>query len=70
MIAALKAVCYHVPEWRPWANLMSGHDDPGPVVERRKCRRRTRVEIAQRRQACVSERPIQERSPLKALLPS
>ena len=30
MIAAVKAVCYHVPEWRPWANLMSSHDDTGP----------------------------------------
>jgi hypothetical protein len=26
LIAAVKAVCYHVPEWRPWANLMSSHD--------------------------------------------
>jgi predicted PurR-regulated permease PerM len=26
LIAAVKAVCYHVPEWRPWANLMSTHD--------------------------------------------
>jgi predicted PurR-regulated permease PerM len=22
LMAAIKAVCYHVPEWRPWANLM------------------------------------------------
>jgi predicted PurR-regulated permease PerM len=22
LIAALKAICYHVPGWRPWANLM------------------------------------------------
>jgi AI-2 transport protein TqsA len=28
LVAALKAICYHVPEWRPWANLMSSHDYP------------------------------------------
>jgi len=22
-MAAIKAICYHVPGWRPWANLMS-----------------------------------------------
>lgn len=26
LMAALKAVCYHVPGWRPWANLMSTED--------------------------------------------
>jgi predicted PurR-regulated permease PerM len=30
LIAAVKAVCYHVPEWRPWANLMSSHEDEKP----------------------------------------
>jgi predicted PurR-regulated permease PerM len=23
LMAAIKAICYHVPDWRPWANLMS-----------------------------------------------
>jgi AI-2 transport protein TqsA len=32
LIAAVKAVCYHVPEWRPWANLMSSHEDDRPPV--------------------------------------
>lgn len=28
LMAAVKAVCAHVPQWRPWANLMSSeHDD-------------------------------------------
>lgn len=27
LMAALKAVCYHIPDWRPWANLMSTRDD-------------------------------------------
>ncbi len=30
LIAAVKAVCFHVPEWRPWANLMSSHDETEP----------------------------------------
>lgn len=30
LIAAVKAVCYHVPEWRPWANLMSSHEEIEP----------------------------------------
>jgi AI-2 transport protein TqsA len=30
LIAAVKAVCYHVPEWRPWANLMSSHEEDRP----------------------------------------
>ena len=27
LMAAVKAVCAHVPEWRPWANLMSSHSE-------------------------------------------
>lgn len=37
IMAAIKAVLYHVPEWRPWANLMSlddQHDDRPPVSPR------------------------------------
>jgi predicted PurR-regulated permease PerM len=31
LMAALKAICYHVPGWRPWANLMSlTEEDPEP----------------------------------------
>jgi predicted PurR-regulated permease PerM len=33
LMAALKAICYHVPGWRPWANLMStGEMDHHPVI--------------------------------------
>lgn len=33
LMAALKAICYHVPGWRPWANLMStGVEDHRPVI--------------------------------------
>lgn len=27
LMAAIKAVCYHVPGWRPWANLMGTSDE-------------------------------------------
>lgn len=27
LMAAVKAVCTHVPEWRPWANLMSSREE-------------------------------------------
>ena len=27
LMAAVKAVCSHVPDWKPWANLMSSHED-------------------------------------------
>jgi AI-2 transport protein TqsA len=32
LMAALKAVCTHVPDWQPWANLMSTRDEPPPLV--------------------------------------
>jgi predicted PurR-regulated permease PerM len=32
LMAALRAVCTHVPDWQPWANLMSTRDEPPPVV--------------------------------------
>ncbi len=36
LMAAVKAVCHHVPDWRPWANLMSSHEElpeeKGPLV--------------------------------------
>jgi predicted PurR-regulated permease PerM len=33
LMAAMKAICYHVPGWRPWANLMStGEGEPHPVI--------------------------------------
>src|ERR1051325_4290654 len=33
LMAALKAICYHVPGWRPWANLMStASDERTPVI--------------------------------------
>lgn len=28
LMAAAKTICYHVPEWRPWANLMDTRDGP------------------------------------------
>jgi predicted PurR-regulated permease PerM len=34
MMAALKSICYYVPGWRPWANLMGTEDsDAAPLVE-------------------------------------
>jgi AI-2 transport protein TqsA len=33
LIAAVKAVCTHVPEAKPWANLMSSHDEPADHAE-------------------------------------
>jgi AI-2 transport protein TqsA len=30
IMAGIKAILYHVPEWRPWANLMSSTEDHGP----------------------------------------
>src|SRR5262249_21288787 len=40
LMAAVKAVCHHVPDWRPWANLLSSPEElpaetdpspPGPL---------------------------------------
>ena len=30
LMAAVKAVCSHVPDWKPWANLMSSHEEIPP----------------------------------------
>ena len=30
LIAALKAVCTHVPDWQPWANLIDTRDEAPP----------------------------------------
>jgi AI-2 transport protein TqsA len=30
IMAAVKTICYHVPGWRPWANLMSAAEDEVP----------------------------------------
>jgi predicted PurR-regulated permease PerM len=30
IMAAIKAILYHVPDWRPWANLMSSGEDELP----------------------------------------
>jgi predicted PurR-regulated permease PerM len=27
LMAAVKAICHHVPDWRPWANLMSSQEE-------------------------------------------
>jgi predicted PurR-regulated permease PerM len=27
LMAAIKTICWHVPDWRPWANLMGTRDD-------------------------------------------
>lgn len=33
LMAAMRAICFHVPGWRPWANLMStGDEEPQPVI--------------------------------------
>src|SRR5205807_7896586 len=31
LMAAVKAVCTHVPDWQPWANLMDTRDGPPPA---------------------------------------
>jgi len=33
LMAAVKAVCSHVPDWKPWANLMSSHEEIPPEPE-------------------------------------
>ena len=36
LMAAAKTICTHVPEWRPWANLMdtrTGPDEPPPLPD-------------------------------------
>jgi predicted PurR-regulated permease PerM len=30
LMAAIKTICAHVPDWQPWANLMSTRDDEPP----------------------------------------
>jgi predicted PurR-regulated permease PerM len=30
LMGAVKAVCSHVPDWKPWANLMDSREDPRP----------------------------------------
>jgi predicted PurR-regulated permease PerM len=35
LMAAIKAICAHVPGWRPWANLMSTADGTLAVEERK-----------------------------------
>jgi predicted PurR-regulated permease PerM len=33
LMAAIKSICYSVPGWRPWANLMSAaEEEPQPVI--------------------------------------
>ncbi len=32
LMAALKTVCTHVPDWQPWANLMSTRDGSPPTT--------------------------------------
>lgn len=32
IMAGIKAILHHVPEWRPWANLMSSTEDMGPIA--------------------------------------
>jgi predicted PurR-regulated permease PerM len=37
LMAAVKTICSHVPDWHPWANLMGTRDEPppksSPVIE-------------------------------------
>jgi predicted PurR-regulated permease PerM len=62
LIAAVKAVCYHVPEWRPWANLMSSREEhPPPHAEPAAAQRNgeTRVDGAvPREHTPAGERPV------------
>ncbi len=32
IMAGLKAILYHVPDWRPWANLMSSEEHPSELA--------------------------------------
>src|SRR5262249_18025658 len=32
VMAAAKAICTHVPDWKPWANLMDTRADPPPLA--------------------------------------
>jgi AI-2 transport protein TqsA len=32
LMAVLKTICVHVPDWQPWANLMSTRDEPPPTT--------------------------------------
>ncbi len=32
LMAVLKTICTHVPDWHPWANLMSTRDEPPPTA--------------------------------------
>jgi AI-2 transport protein TqsA len=36
LMAAIKTICAHVPDWQPWANLMSTRDDEPPPDEKKK----------------------------------
>ena len=36
LMAAIKTICAHVPDWEPWANLMGTRDEPAPSFEKKK----------------------------------
>jgi hypothetical protein len=31
LMAAVKTICSHVPDWQPWSNLMGTKDEPAPA---------------------------------------
>jgi predicted PurR-regulated permease PerM len=36
LMAAIKTICAHVPDWQPWANLMGTRDDDGAPEDEKK----------------------------------
>jgi AI-2 transport protein TqsA len=36
LMAGIKTICAHVPDWEPWANLMGTRDEPPPTSDKKK----------------------------------
>jgi predicted PurR-regulated permease PerM len=36
LMAAIKTICAHVPDWEPWANLMGTREEPPPDADKKK----------------------------------
>ena len=62
LIAALKAVCSQVPEWKPWANLMSSHEDdePPPTAASNESHRNGETQVAPRPAEGVPKPPPED----------
>jgi len=62
LIAALKAVCSQVPEWKPWANLMSSHseDEPPPSAAGDESQRNGETQIVPRPPEATPKAPPED----------